>query len=519
MERPYKILWVDDEIELLKSQILLLQNKGFTVIPAASGEEALVRVKETDIDLVLLDEMMPGMDGLATLAALRQLSPELPAIMATKNEKEELVEQALGQKIDDFLLKPLNPAQVLASCRRVLESRHLVEGQASKEYLSQLNSLRNFDYPSLDWQGWCHHYQMLTEWDLRLSELPDQGLHQSHEDITREANLEFGRFIEENYIHWMHGASRPILSPDLVERYLLPSLKNNQKCLLLVLDCMRLDQWLLLEPYLKEWFDIKREHYYSILPTATPYSRNAIFSGLYPSQLARNYPQYWEKGGHAGEASLNRHEHQLLELQLQRLKVPHPSDFRYSKIYNIDEGRELKKVFGSWQNVALAAVVVNFMDILVHSRAESLVLQEIAPDERAFRSLTRTWFANSDVLNILQQAARQKRQVIVTTDHGSLQGRRATVIQAGRDTSANLRYKSGTNISCDPRQVLWIKKPLEYMLPEDFTGLQYLVAKEDYYLVYPTKYEEYRKRYEGTFQHGGISMEEMILPVCRLTPK
>jgi CheY-like chemotaxis protein len=519
MDRPYKILWVDDEIELLKSQILLLQNKGFIVIPAASGEEALAKVKEHDFDLVLLDEMMPGMDGLATLAALRQLRPELSAIMATKNEKEELVEQALGQKIDDFLLKPLNPAQVLASCRRVLESRHLVEGQASREYLTQLNNLRNFDYPSLDWQGWCRHYQMLTEWDLRLSELPDQGLHQSHEDITKEANLEFGRFIEENYIHWLHGSSRPILSTDLVERYLLPIMKNNQKCLLLILDCMRLDQWLLLEPYLKEWFDIKRDHYYSILPTATPYSRNSIFSGLYPSQLAKNYPQYWEKGGHAGEASLNRHEHKLLELQLQRLKVPHPADFRYSKIYNIDEGHELKKVFGSWQNVPLAAVVVNFMDILVHSRAESLVLQEIAPDEKAFRSLTRTWFANSDVLNILQQAARQKRQVIVTTDHGSLQGRRATIIQAGRDTSANLRYKSGTNISCDPRQVLWIKKPLEYMLPEDFTGLQYLVAKEDYYLVYPTKYEEYRKRYEGTFQHGGISMEEMILPVCRLTPK
>ncbi len=309
------------------------------------------------------------------------------------------------------------------------------------------------------------------------------------------------------------------MSIDIVEKYVQPLLKSKQKVLLLILDCMRLDQWLLLESSLKQWFDIRRDLYYSILPTATPYSRNAIFSGLFPLQISRNYSQFWEKGGAGMESSLNRHEQKLLELQLGRLKAGGHSDFKYSKIYNIDEGREVRKSFGSWQNYQLIAMVVNFMDILVHSRAESQVLQEIAPDEKAFRSLTNTWFANSDILNILHQAARQKRQVILTTDHGSIQGRRASQIQAGRDTTANLRYKSGTNISCDQRQVLWIKKPSEYMLPEDFSGLQYLIAKEDYYLVYPTKSEEYRKRYEGTFQHGGISMEEMIIPACHLAPK
>jgi hypothetical protein len=401
----------------------------------------------------------------------------------------------------------------------VLEGRHLVDDNTARDYMEELNALRNFDYSSLDWKGWCQHYMHLTEWDLKLSELRDQGLHNSHEDVAKEANLEFGRFIEGNYHRWLQGAARPILSPDIVDQFVMPQLRAGRKVMILILDCMRLDQWLLMEPLLKQWFEIKRELYYSILPTATPYSRNAIFSGLFPVQIARNYPQFWEKAGAGTEFSLNRHEPKLLENQLSRLKQAKPADFRYSKIYSIEEGREVRKTFASWQNQSLVAMVVNFMDILVHSRAESQVLQEIAPDERAFRSLTSAWFANSDVLNILQLAARQKRQVILTTDHGSIQGQRASLIQAGRDTTANLRYKSGTNISCDQRQVLWVKKPSEFMLPEDYNGLQYLIAKEDYYLVYPTKAEEYRKRYVGTFQHGGISMEEMIIPVCQLTPK
>ncbi len=519
MDDKHQLLWVDDEIELLKSQIILLENKGFAVTVAASGEEALAIVKQRSFDLVLLDEMMPGMDGLATLAEIRKVRPELPAIMATKSEREDLVNEALGQRIDDFLLKPLNPAQVLASCRRVLDGRKLAEDQTVRQYAAAAVEFRSFDYGALDWQGWIAHYRSLLEWEMALSELRDEGLYASHDAAIVNANLEFGRFIEGSYKGWLHGSQRPALSVDVVDRYLAPAIRDKQRCLFLILDCMRLDQWLVIEPLLKDLFDIKQDFYYSILPTATPYARNAIFSGLFPAQIARSYPQYWEKSDTAHETSRNRFEQQLFEQQLQRLKLSVSPEPRYVKIYNIDEGRDFRKNFPSMQQVPVIALVVNFMDILVHFRAESQVLQEIAPDVRAFRSLTRTWFANSDVLNILQQAARQKRQVIVTTDHGSLQGRRASTIQAGRDTSANLRYKSGTNISCDPRQVLWIKKPLDYMLPEDYTGLQYLVAKEDYYLVYPTKFEEYRKRYEGTFQHGGISMEEMILPVCRLSPK
>lgn len=519
MDEGYRILWVDDEVDLLKSQIIFLESKNFKVIPVSSGEEAVNQVKASGFDLVLLDEMMPGMDGLETLFRIKQIKPDLPVIMATKSEREELIEQALGQRIDDFLLKPLNPSQVLASCRRVLDGRKLVEEQTVRDYVQSSQELRSFDYSTLDWQAWCRHYRNLVEWDMRLSQLRDDGLHVSHEGTLREANLEFCRFVEENYTGWLHGQSRPILSTDIIERYVVPPVRDGKKCLFIILDCMRLDQWLTIEQAIKSYFDIRTDYYYSILPTATPYSRNAIFGGLFPAQIAKSYPQYWEKGDTSNEASLNRHEYQLLEMNLARLKCKTSPEPRYVKIFNIDESREVRKNFGSFQNVPLVSLVVNFMDILVHSRAESQVLQEITPDEKAFRSLTLTWFANSDIFHILQVAARQNREVIITTDHGSIQGRRGSEIKAGQNTTANLRYKSGSNISGDPRQVLWIKNPAEYLLPEDYRGMQYLVAKEDFYLVYPTKYEEYRKRYEGTFQHGGISMEEMILPVAVMRPK
>jgi CheY-like chemotaxis protein len=519
MDDRYRILWVDDEIELLKSQIIFLEGKNFRVIPAASGEEAAALVKSQHFDLVLLDEMMPGWDGLTTLSEIKRLRPDLPVVMATKSEREDLMEQALGSRIDDFLLKPLNPAQVLASCRKVLEGRRMVQEHSISEYAQGANRLRIIDYPSLDWQGWAAHYLELVEWDLRLAQLPDPSLHQSHESLLREANVEFCRFIENNYPHWLRGGQRPFLSHDVFERFAAPVLQAGGKCLFLLLDCLRLDQWLLIEPLLRDLFAIERHHYYSILPTATPYSRNAIFAGMLPAQIAQHHPQLWEKVNVSNEAGRNRHESQLLEIQLNRLRLKPVPGPRYLKVSNAEESREARRDFGSLNKLPLVALVVNFMDILVHHRAESQLLQEMVPDEKAFRELTHAWFVNSEVMAVLQTAARQGRTVVVTTDHGSIQGRRASSIKAGQDTSANLRYKAGTNISADPRQVLWIKQPSEYQLPEETKGMQYLIAKEDFYMVYPTKFDEYKRRYEGTFQHGGISMEEMILPLAVMRPK
>lgn len=519
MEERHHILWVDDEVELLKSQIIFLEGKGLRVTPAASGEEAVNLVRSVHFDLVLLDEMMPGMDGLETMSEIKRLKPDLPVVMATKSEREDLVEQALGSRIDDFLLKPLNPAQVLASCRRVLEGRRMVQEHSITEYAQEAARARAMDFSSLDWRQWAEHYCGLVEWDLRLAQLPDPSLHQAHESVIRDCNVEFCRFVEQNYPHWLRGGERPLLSHDVFERFAAPILQSGGRCLFLLMDCLRLDQWLLIEPLLRDLFSVERHQYYSILPTATPYSRNAIFSGMLPAQIAQHHPQLWEKVNVSGEAGRNRHEAQLLELQLARLRLKLAPGARYIKVSNAEESREARRSFGSLQNVPLAAMVVNFMDILVHHRAESQVLQEMVPDEKAFRELTNAWFQNSEVMAVLQMAARQGRTVVVTTDHGSIQGRRASSIKAGQDTSANLRYKAGTNISADQRQVLWIKQPADYQLPEETKGLQYLIAKEDFYMVYPTKFEEYKRRYEGTFQHGGISMEEMILPLAVMTPK
>lgn len=519
MEERYRILWVDDEIDLLKSQIIFLEGKNFQVTPAASGDEAVALVRGGAFDLVLLDEMMPGRDGLSTLAEIKRHKPDLPVVMATKSEREDLVEQALGSRIDDFLLKPLNPAQVLASCRRVLEGRRIAQEHAITEYAQGSSRFRTMDYSAMDWRQWSQHYVELMEWDLRLAHLPDPSLHQSHESLLRDANVEFCRFIEHSYVHWMHGGERPLLSHDVFERFTAPVLQAGGKCLFLLLDCLRLDQWLLIEPLLRDIFSIQRHYYYSILPTATPYSRNSIFSGMLPAQIAQHHPQMWEKVNVSSDSGRNRHESQLMELLLGRLKLKPAPAPRYIKVSNAEESREARRVFGSLHNLPLAALVVNFMDILVHHRAESQLLQEMVPDEKAFRELTNAWFTNSDVMAMLQTAARQGRTVVVTTDHGSIQGRRAASIKAGQDTSANLRYKAGTNVSGDPRQVLWIKQPADYQLPEETRGMQYLIAKEDFYMVYPTKFDEYRRRYEGTFQHGGISMEEMILPLAVMTPK
>ncbi len=517
-EGRYRILWVDDEIDRLRSHILFLEEKNFQVVPAGSGSEALTLLKSQPFDLVLLDEMMPGLDGLATLAEIKRLRPELPVVMATKSEREELVEQALGHRIDDFLVKPLNPAQVLASCRRVLEGRRIVQEYSVAEYVREAGRLRGVDYGSMDWGQWVGYYLELAEWDLRLAQLPDPSLHQSHESLIREADVEFGRFIERVYHQWLRGGSRPLLSHDIFEYFVAPLIRGGQKCLFLILDCLRLDQWILMEAQLRDLYAIQRYYYYSILPTATPYSRNAIFSGLLPAQIFFQHPDLWEKANVSNEAGRNRHEPRLLEMLLARLKIGSAGS-RFLKASNAEESREARRTFSSLQGMPLVSLVVNFMDILVHYRAESQVLQEMVPDEKAFRELTTAWLANSDIMAILQTAARQGRTVVLTTDHGSIQGRRAASIKAGQDTTANLRYKAGTNVSADPRQALWIKHPADYQLPEEAKGMQYLIAKEDFYLVYPTKFEEYKRRYEGTFQHGGISMEEMILPLAVMRPK
>lgn len=512
------ILWVDDEIDQLGSHIIFLEQKGYKITSATNGDDAVSLVGKNSFDLVLLDEMMPGKDGLTTLEEIKKISPNLPVIMVTKSEEEHLMEQAIGEKIAFYITKPVNPSQILSVAKKILEEKSIREKHVVKQYIEQFNQLKGkLNFP-LTPKDWVEIHQQLCLWDLELENFREPSLIETHQGLKKECNLEFGKFIEKNYPVWMKSKDRPILSVDVVSQFLKPELLEAKPTFFIILDCMRLDQWLAVETILNEYFNIKKEFYYSILPTATPYSRNAIFSGLFPDELAQKFPEVW-KSDDENEHSRNRYERQLLDAQLKKMGLALKSEARYAKILDISEGENLSKKISSFMNTSLFSMVFNFLDILSHGRSESEILIEIAPDEAAFRSLMKSWFNHSSLLEILKYLSTQDCNVVFTTDHGSVLGSRANLAYGKRDTSPHLRYKYGDNLNTDPKGAILVKNPKDYHLPLFNLATTYLVAKEDYYFVYPTKFHEYEKEFKNTFQHGGISLEEMILPVAFLKPK
>ncbi|HKJ33287.1 MAG TPA: response regulator [Balneolales bacterium] len=508
------ILWADDEIDHLKPHIIFLEKRGFKVTPVTNGEDALTSIKEQNYDIVFLDEHMPGMDGLATLSNIKEMQPTLPVIMITKNEEESIMDDAIGAKISDYLIKPVNPNQILLTVKRILDRNRIRNEKSAQAYLRSFNEISMELTSELDWDEWIKIYKKLTSWDLELPR-EDEALRQVLEDQKQQANREFGKFIEREYYYWLRGdnTERPILSPDIVREYVKPLLDQGETTLLFVIDCMRYDQWLVFESLLSDMYNIQTDFYYSILPTATPYSRNAIFSGLYPNEIEKYYPGLWETSDD-NESSLNRYEGELLELQMKRMRY----DFtpKYEKILLADEGRRLADKIVNYTQTPLSAFVFNFVDTLVHTRSDSEVLKEIAPDVSAFRALTKTWFAHSSLLDIFKTLANQDVTIIVTTDHGSVRALRDTKVLGDRDTSTSLRYKYGRNLKCDKDAAIMVDNPLDYKLPRSGVTTNYIFAKEDFYFVYPTNYHRYQNKYKDTFQHGGASMEEMILPVITM---
>lgn len=520
MSDKKKILWVDDEVEQLKSHIIFLEEKGYEVVPASNGDDAVSLVSSSDFDCVLLDEMMPGKDGLETMEEIKRLKENLPVVMVTKSEAEDLMDEAIGKHIADFLIKPISPTQIVSTLKRVLESKKIIEERIVRDYVAEWTDLRSKRALNPNFSEWGEIWRKLAMWDIELDRYRDVGLKSSQEGEKKEANIEFARFIEENYAKWLRDGveKRPILSVDIVREFLVPHLMRGEKVYFVVMDCMRLDQWMGIAEILQDYFEMDTSLYYSILPTATPYSRNAIFSGLFPIELSKTFPNYWNEYEWS-EASKNRNERQLLDKQLERLGVKLPSGAKYVKIFNVEEALDTKRHLASYYNSPLVSIVVNFVDILVHARSTSEVLEEIAPDEAGFRTLTSAWFSHSALFDILKLISKQKCIVILTSDHGSMLGERAAPAFGDRETSPNLRYKFGSNVNCDDKYALIIKNPSLYKLPDDIFNKKYIIAKEDYYLVYPTKFEEYKKEYFRTFQHGGISMEEMILPVTVMRGK
>lgn len=524
MDDAKRILWVDDEIDHLRPHVKFLEDRGFAVEGVANGEDAVALVADPPnqdrFDLVILDEMMPGISGLETLQGIKDHDPYVPVIMVTKSEDEGLIDAAIRKEIHNYLVKPVNPLQVYTVAKQLLEGDRLRETGVMRDYVEEFTVLRNLRMDSSDPSVWMDVAKKLADWDVRLDEHRDAGLLQTHEDARSEANVEFARYVRDNYADWASGdrEDRPRMSIDIIPEYVAPLLREKRKVYFVLIDCLRLDQWLAIEPLLEQYYDIKRDHYFSILPTATSFSRNAIFAGLWPSEIAARHPEYWNMPGDK-ESSLNRFERQLLDLQLERLDVKVNPSTKYIKVFNQNEASAVKKDIASLYSLPLVAMVFNFIDILSHGRSESEILQEIAPDEAAFRAITTAWFKHSSMFDILKAISKQDATVVLTTDHGSVLAKKSTVAYGNRDTSTNLRFKIGSNLGCDEKNALLLKDPADFKLPANGLNTNYILANENYYFVYPTNYHEYERQYKGSFQHGGISLEEMILPCVVMNPK
>lgn len=519
--RPSRILWIDDEIELLRSHIIFLNEKGYEVDTATNGNDAINQVKSKNYDLIFLDEMMPGMGGLETLAGIKEINPNIPVVMVTKSEEESLMNEAIGSKISDYLIKPVVPSQVLMVCKKMLEKKKISGEFVAKDYLEDFNSITRILMNDPNYDDWIDINNKLIYWDMELDVHPEIDLRQTLNEQKKECNQIFSKYIEKNYRHWLEEeGSGPVLTNSILEKYLLPHLDNEgNPVFLFVIDCLRMDQWLVMEKHLTDYFSIKKDYYLSILPTATPYARNSLFAGLFPSEIEKFYPQLWTSGND-DERSMNKYEKELLERLLERKRIKLKNDLQYIKIIDPEVGRTFEQNVLSYKNTHLTAIVVNFLDMIAHGRSDSQILKEIAPDESAYRSLTESWFKYSYLFNALKTISSiPKVKVIVTTDHGSIRTMRGAKVLGDREASTNLRFKFGRNLKVDDKHAVYIKNPSDYRLPKRGVTISYIIAKEDYYFVYPTEYHKYLSYYKDSFQHGGISMEEMILPLVTLENK
>jgi CheY-like chemotaxis protein len=514
-----RILWVDDEVELLRPHILFLEQSGYAIDTVTNGHDAVARMDDTGIELVLLDESMPGMGGLEALAKIKELRPHLPVVMVTKNEEESLMEEAIGAKIDDYVLKPVNPRQILSVLKKFLEGRRIRQHRTSQDYIREFNSISQALYQNPDLEQWIGIYRSIVEWSLELDQHAELGLQQTLADQRRECNQAFCRYVEKSYRSWIEDEA-VTLSPQVVDRFVLPHLDGPGPVFFFVIDCMRLDQWQIMEQHLQELFTIRKDFYVSILPTATPYARNAIFSGYYPSDIERAHPTLWSQDDD-DDNSMNKYEKEFLAKLLERRRITLRADLQYIKILESEFGKQIAANIQSYAKHHLVAIVLNFVDMLAHSRSDYAILKEIAPDEPAYRSLTNSWFMHSSLYAMFRTIARiPNAKVVVTSDHGSVRCLRGLKVFADREASTNLRYKFGRNIRLeDPKQAMMIRQPEDYRLPKRGITANYVIAKEDYYFVYPTDFNRFLARYRDSFQHGGISLEELILPVITMEAK
>ena len=510
------LLWCDDEIELLRAHIIFLQKKGYEVVTVSNGTDAIEQCRQHTFDLVLLDEMMPGLTGLETLQQIKEIQPATPVVMVTKSEEENIMDQAIGSKIADYLIKPVNPSQILLTLKKNIHKKQIVTEVTQTGYQQNFQNIamQIMDSQSID--DWKDVYRRLVHWELELSST-DSNMTEMLEMQKEEANNGFAKFIRRNYMDWVKPGvtERPLLSPDIFKRKVFPLLNDNQKVFLIVIDNFRYDQWRVLSQEIGDMFDIDEDMYMSILPTATQYARNAIFSGLMPEQIEKMFPNLWVDED--DEEGKNLNEEPLVRTQIERYR--RHDTFSYHKINDSVGADRLLERLNELMKNDLNVVVVNFIDMLSHARTESKMVRELANNESAYRSITLSWFRHSVMADLLKALAQKDCKIILTTDHGSIRASKPVKIIGDRNTNTNLRYKLGKNLNCQSKDVFVIKNPHEAQLPAPNISTSYVFATGSTFFAYPNNYNYYVSYYKDTFQHGGISMEEMLIPLITLSSR
>ena len=512
-----RLLWVDDEIELLKAHILFLQKKGYEVETVSNGYDAIDRTSTQTFDLILLDENMPGLSGLETLQRIKDISPATPVVMVTKSEEENIMDQAIGSKIADYLIKPVNPTQILLSLKKNIHQRELVSEHTQTAYRQNFMLLSQQIDDARRPDDWYEVYRQLVQWELQLSEA-DSSMLEMLAMQKSEANKAFAKFVASRYLHWIadkESADCPMMSPDIFKRHVFPQLDKGKKVFLIVIDNFRFDQWRVLMSEIADSFDIDESLYTSILPTATQYARNAIFSGLMPNIIAEMFPDLWVDED--SEEGKNLNEAPLIRTQFQRYR--RHDTFSYHKINDSTAIEQLLHELPSLRKYDLNVCVLNFIDMLSHARTESQMVRELASNEAAYRSITRSWLRHSPVGELFRALAQSDYHVILTTDHGSIRCKNPIRVKGDRNTNTNLRYKLGKNLDYNPREVFDITSPHQAQLPAPNLSTRYIFATGDTFFAYPNNYNYYVSYYRDTFQHGGVSMEEMLIPLINLTPR
>lgn len=514
-----KILWADDEIDTLKPQLFFLEKKGYEVVTVSNGYDALeILAEQSDFDVVFLDESMPGITGLETLEKLKDINPTIPVVMITKNEAENLMEEAIGAQINDYLIKPVNPNQILLSLKKIIDNKRLVSEKTATDYQQEFRNIIMEINSGLDFESWKDIYMKLIKWEIKISQHNVSEMSEILAMQKNEANVEFTKFIRRHYIDWMKGQEDgPVMSHQLFSKFVFPKLDTNEPVFVFLLDNLRFDQWKILEPFLTDLFNKDEENYfYSILPTATQYSRNAIFAGLLPGDIAKKHPEYWRYDHEDG--GKNKFEAELLGEQVKR-KFRKDVKFDYVKVLTTKAAKQVEDNIFNYMKNDFTVLVYNFIDMLSHARTEMDVIKALASDEKAYRSLTLSWFRNSPLIEALKKLSTKKVKVIITTDHGTIRVNTPLKVVGDKETTTNLRYKSGKNLNYKQKDVLEINKPEEVGLPTPHMSSRYIFAGEDAYFLYPNNYNYYNNLYRNTFQHGGISLEEMVCPVISMSSK